>query len=125
MKPRQRSHGDLAAAALFQRIWDELVVLLGTPATAALLRRALKHALAREPRAEMPSVRREGLEYFPTTPESWQSPARLDAVEALRRLVREDLGPVFRELTGPVIARRLARVPELVAAGIAGEEEAE
>jgi len=36
--------------------------------------------------------------------------------------VCDDLHPLFRELTGLVIARRLAQAPELVEAGLAGEE---
>jgi hypothetical protein len=51
-----------------------------------------------------------------------QDPERRDAIERLRRMVRDDLHPLFRELTGPVIARRLAQSPELTQAGLAGEE---
>ena len=55
-------------------------------------------------------------------PAAWHDPERHDAIEHLRRLVRDDLNPLFRELTGLVIARRLAQAPELVEAGLAGEE---
>jgi hypothetical protein len=120
---QSHSRGKVAAAVLFERLWDELVGLISTPATAALLRRAIKRACARTPDLAAPIVTREALEYSYTVPESWKDPARHEAVEQLRRLVRQDLHPLFRELTGPVIARRLAQVPELVDAGIAGEEE--
>ncbi len=112
-----------SAASLFQTLWNELVSLLGTPATAALVRRAIKRASARGADPALPDVRREGLEYSYTTPEAWRDAARRDPVDDLRRLVREDLHPLFRELTGPVVARRLARVPELVQAGLADEED--
>lgn len=115
-------HGSVAAAELFQRLWDAVVELIGTAATAALLRRAVKRASAKRPELAAPLLRREGLEYAFVLPTSWQDPERRDAVEQLRRLVREDLHPLFRELAGPVIARRLAQAPELVAAGLAGEE---
>src|SRR5512133_3795378 len=92
-----------AAAELFQRLWDEVADLVGTAATAALLRRALKRASAKEPELAALVLRREGVEH-------------------LRRLVRDDLHPLFRELTGPVIARRLAQAPDLVEAGLASEE---
>jgi hypothetical protein len=111
-----------SAAALFQALWNELVSLVGTPAAAALVRRAVKRASASDV-SGWPVVRRQGLEYAYTTPDAWQDPARGDAVEQLRRLVRDDLDPLFRELTGPVIARRLARVPQLVDAGLADEED--
>jgi hypothetical protein len=108
---------------LFQALWNELVSLVSTPATAALVRRGIKRASAREAQADWPVVLRQGLEYSFTTPAPWQDPARRDAVEQLQRLVREDLDPLFHELTGPVIARRLAQVPELVLAGLASEED--
>lgn len=111
-----------AAAELFQRLWDEVADLVGTAATAALLRRALKRASSRQPELAALVLRREGLGYAWVLPEAWHDPERRDAVEHLRRLVREDLHPLFRELTGPVIARRLAQAPDLVEAGLAGEE---
>jgi hypothetical protein len=115
--PRRRS-----AADLFQRLWDELAELVGTAATAALVRRAVKRAAARRPELAAFDLRREGLGYAWVLPEAWRDPERRDAVEQLRRLVHEELHPLFRELTGSVIARRLAQAPELVEAGIAGEE---
>ncbi len=111
-----------AAAELFQRLWDEVADLVGTAATAALLRRALKRASVKEPELAAPVLRREGLEYAWALPAAWHDPERRDAVEQLGRLVRDDLHPLFRELTGLVIARRLAQAPELVEAGLAGEE---
>jgi hypothetical protein len=111
-----------AAAELFQRLWDAVADLVGTAATAALLRRALKRASAKQPELAEIVLRREGLEYAWALPAAWHDPEGREAVEHLQRLVRDDLHPLFRELTGPVIARRLARVPELVEAGLAGEE---
>lgn len=110
------------AAELFQRLWDEVADLVGSVATAALLRRALKRASARQPELAAIVLRREGLGYAWVLPAAWHEPGRRDAVEQLRRLVRDDLHPLFRELTGLVIARRLAQAPELVEAGLAGEE---
>ena len=39
----------LTAAGLFALLWDSMADLLGTAATAALLRRALRRAAARQP----------------------------------------------------------------------------
>lgn len=114
---------DASAAELFDRLWSALVELVGTPASAALLRRALKRAEARRPGSPLPEVRREHLDYAIALPPAWNDPSRGEAFEDLRRLAREDLEPLFRELTGPVIAARLARFPELVAAGIVSLEE--
>lgn len=114
---------ELTPAALFERLWDQLVGLISTPATAALMRRALKHASARMPAAALPAVRRDGLEYTYTLPDAWRERARADGLETLRRLVLDELYPLTRELTGAVIARHLARDRALVAAGLAGQEE--
>jgi hypothetical protein len=119
---REPSPRRTAAAELFQRLWDELADLVGTAASAALLRRALKRASAKEPELAAVALRREGLDYAWVFPAAWHDTERRDAVEHLRRMVRDDLHPLFRELTGPVIARRLAQSPELTAAGLAGEE---
>jgi hypothetical protein len=115
--PRPRA----AAAELFQRLWDEVADLVGTAATAALVRRALKRASAKEPELAALVLRREGLGYGWVLPAAWHDAERRDAVEHLRRLVHDDLHPLFRDLTGPVIARRLAQAPDLVEAGLAGE----
>lgn len=110
------------AAELFQRLWDEVADLVGTAATAALLRRALKQASAKQPELAALVLKREGLTYAWVLPASWHDPERRDAVTHLRRMVRDDLHPLFRELAGPVITRRLAQAPELVEAGLTGEE---
>lgn len=112
---------DLSAAALFRRLWDALVELVGTPAAAALLRRAVKRAAARSPATALPEVTRERLDYAVRLPPAWEDAASPDALRELQRLVREDLEPLFRELTGPVIAARLARIPELLAAHVVEE----
>ncbi|ACL66709.1 GAF sensor signal transduction histidine kinase [Anaeromyxobacter dehalogenans 2CP-1] len=117
------SHRRASAAELFQRLWDEVADLVGSAATAALLRRALKRAAEKQPELAAVVLRREGLGYAWVLPGAWHDPARREAVEQLRRLVREDLHPSFRELAGLVIARRLARAPELVEAGPAARRQ--
>lgn len=110
-----------SAADLFDHLWQATVELVGTPAAAALLRRAVKRAGARRPGAVLPAVERQHLDYAVALPPAWNDPSRPEALEELRRLVREDLDPLFRELTGGVITARLARIPELRAAGIIPE----
>jgi signal transduction histidine kinase len=110
------------AAELFQRLWDELAELVGAAATAALLRRAVKRAAVKQPELAALVLRREGLGYAWLLPAPWHELERRDAVVQLRRLVHDELHPLLRELTGPVVARRLAQAPELVEAGLAGEE---
>ena len=103
-------------AALFTLLWDALVDLLGTAATAALLRRAAHRANQVSPELGEVHVMREGLVYRYTLPGAWYVPGAA-ADRALRRLVAELL-PMLAELTGPVAERHLARVQELREGGI-------
>jgi hypothetical protein len=111
------------AAELFDQLWQELVTLLGTTATATLLRRALKHATVNSAESGFPVVTREGLEYAYAVPDFWRDPARRDAVECLRAIVAHHLQPLLRDLTGPVVTRHLARVSVLARAGLFSAEE--
>jgi hypothetical protein len=115
------SAGPLSAAALFTLLWDALVDLLGTAATAALLRRAAQRAHRLNPELAEVYVIREGLDYRYSLPGAWHVPAGA-ADRAFRQLVGE-LMPVLAELTGPVAARHLARVPELREGGIVPMQE--
>lgn len=105
------------ASALFGLLWDALADLLGTAATATLIRRAA--ATLRRERgvlAEL-AVERAGLAYTYRLPPSWLDPANPAALEELRILVRELL-PLLAELTGRVAVRRLERVERLRAHGL-------
>lgn len=108
------------AAALFEALWRELTDVLGTVAAAALLRRALKRAAARAPELRTLEVVREDWEYRYVLPAGW-SERRADAVPPFAELT-SDLVPLLREFTGQIVLRRLARVPELHALGLAPPE---
>jgi hypothetical protein len=110
-----------SAAALFTLLWDALADLLGTAATAALLRRAAQRANRANPELAEVYVVREGLEYRYSLPSAWQAPCA-PADRAFRHLVAVLL-PVLAELTGPIAARRLAQVPELREGGIVPAQE--
>jgi hypothetical protein len=134
---RPRGNGDdvpagagLSAAALFKLLWEGLADVLGTAATAVLVRRAARRAAARNPELAELAISREKLEYRFTLPRAWTE--RADAAAAiatadalaLRELVGE-LRPLLVELTGPVVVRRLAQIPELRARGIVPADEGE
>lgn len=112
-----------SARALFERLWSELVSLVGTTATATLVRRSIKRAATRIPELAEIQIERKGLEYTYALPESWRESENALAVSTLRRLYAEELDPLLRELTGAVVRRRLASVPELAAIAMRPEEE--
>ena len=129
----ERPRGDgagLSAAALFTLLWEGLADVLGTAATAVLVRRAARRAAPRNPELAELAISRENLEYRFTLPRAWTE--RADAANAaaaadahaLRELVGE-LRPLLVELTGPVVVRRLAQIPALRERGIvpSGEEQ--
>ena len=122
-EPRRGDGAGLSAAALFTLLWEELADVLGTAATAVLVRRAARRAAFRSPELAELAISRENLEYRFTLPRAWTE--RADAANAaaaadahaLRELVGE-LRPLLVELTGPVVVRRLAQIPELRERGI-------
>lgn len=105
------------AAALFDLIRESIADVLGSAAAAAMLRRAAKRALSRDPILEELEIRRQGLEYEYVQPRSWQE----GGAHLLGELLR-DLRPLLVELTGAVVVLRLERLPELRRTGLFSPE---
>jgi len=106
------SEGDnvaTSAAELFDLLWESLVDVLGTAATAIILRRAIQQAAFRTAYPEQVTVVRLGLEYEYRVPETWKQPGNDEAVDALR-VVAAALRVLLVELTGPVVVDRLGRL---------------
>jgi hypothetical protein len=110
------SHG-LTASALFDLLWGALADVLGTAATAVLLRRAAKRATARDPALQKLLIQREATGYKYTVPSDWQEHGNRAPEAELCELVRE-LRPLLLELTGSVVIQRLERVQALYELGL-------
>jgi len=115
------AQSEVSAADLFALLWTGLADMLGTAATATLLRRAAQCALPGAPDLAALCITRESLEYRYTLPESWTSPVS-EPCAALSALARE-LWPLLVDLTGSVVTQRLAQIPELRALGVPPGEE--
>lgn len=115
----RRSAGDadaeLTGAALFSLIWETLADLIGTAATAVLLRRAARRALNASPELAELEISVRELEYRYTVPPAWTE--GVETPSALRDLVAELL-PLLLELTGRIAIRRLERIPALQGRGL-------
>ena len=114
------SHRDedaTSAAELFDLLWESLADVLGTAATATLLRRAIKAAASKTSWSESVTVARNGLDYEYRLPETWKQPGDEEALSALR-IVAAELRVLLVELTGPVVVRRLGRLTPLREQGI-------
>jgi hypothetical protein len=114
------SHRDqdaTSAAELFDLLWESLADVLGTAATATLLRRAIKAAASKTSWSESVTVARKGLDYEYRLPESWKQPGNEEALSTLR-IVAAELRVLLIELTGPVVVRRLGRLVPLREQGI-------
>lgn len=104
-----------SAARAFELVWNTLVGVLGTAATATMFRRAARSAGKNRPElVELQgfAVARDGLDYVVELPPSW-SGGDAGCLQALGYLVREELCPLLVELTGPVVIGLLERHPEL------------
>jgi hypothetical protein len=119
---RVRGRGaEPSSAALFTLLWDALSDLLGTAATAILLRRAAHRAAPGNPELDGLAIVRENLEYRYTLPSAWSGGTE-GTHHGLRQLVGELL-PLLVELTGPLVVAHLARIPELQQRGIIPPQE--
>jgi len=105
------------AGELFDLLWESLAELLGTAATATLVRRATKRVAAEAPASPMVSVTRNTVTYEYEVPESWRRAADPDALRVLRAFARE-LGVLLIRLTGSVVVERLEREPRFRESGV-------
>ena len=118
-----RSDQDVTSAAeVFDVLWESLADVLGTAASATLLRRAIKQAAARTAWSEPVTVARNGLDYEYRLPETWKQSGNGEAIGVLRAVAAE-LRVLLVELTGPVVVRRLSRLAPLLKLGIDFSEE--
>lgn len=100
-----------SAAQLFDLLWETMVDVLGSAATATLMRRSAKRAATRRSDLEGLIVSRTGFNYSYQVPDAWRD-CRPEPVASVRELARE-LSPLLIELTGSVIIRRLSAIPDL------------
>ncbi|MEZ0228144.1 MAG: hypothetical protein ACAI25_05930 [Planctomycetota bacterium] len=112
-----------SAASLFHLVWVALGELLGTSATAILMRRSVQRVATRDAAREYPVVVRKGLDYEYELPPSWTD-AETAAEATLRDLIHE-LWPILQELTGSVVTSRLRAIDELVRCDMIPAEKSE
>ena len=112
-----------SAAELFDLLWESLADVLGTAATATLVRRALKQVASQTSGSEPVIVTRNGLEYEYRVPETWKQPGNEEAIGALRAVAAE-LRVLLVELTGTVVVARLGRLAAFRKSGIDFVDEA-
>jgi hypothetical protein len=120
------SHSDqdaTSAAELFDLLWESLADVLGTAATATLVRRAIKRATSQTSWSGPVVVVRNGLDYEYRLPATWTQSGNGEAVGALR-VVAAELRVLLVELTGPVVVRRLGRLALFRELGIDFSDEA-
>ncbi len=99
-------------ASLFGVLWEALADLLGTAATATLVRRAARRASERCPELGELVITRDHLDYAYTPPRIWKELRIGEPPVALRELLSE-LRPLLVDLTGTVAINHLDRVPLL------------
>ena len=114
----QERRDSITSERLFALVWDDMVDLLGSSATATLLRRAAKHAASGHPKLRELVIHKPTFDYEYTVPPAWKNNGRDTLALLLRALV-----PLLRELTGPIVIQRLCSIPEIAQSRLlAGEE---
>ncbi len=112
---------ELSVAALFTILWDALADLLGTAATATLLKRAARRAVTRSPEVAGLVIERDGLIYRYTCPPAWNDMSE-GTPHAFRELVGE-LRPLLVEMTGQIVIQHLEQILELRERGLFAPQE--
>jgi len=107
---------ELSVSDLFTILWDALADLLGTAATATLLKRAARRAAGRNPELAGLAIQREGLGYSYTCPSGWSGNSA-GTPPALRDLISE-LRPLLIEMTGQLVIQHLEQIIELRERGL-------
>lgn len=121
MTDSEISQDKLTPEALFALLWDELVDVLGSSATATLLRRAAKRGAADRPDLMKLVIHKPLFEYEYVVPEEWTAGAGRESLQ----LLVDKLVPLLRELTGGIVIQRLRSVPELASAHLVGDDPGE
>lgn len=112
---------EIPACDLFGLLWEALADLLGTAATATLLRRAARRGAARNADLAKLAIERQGLAWIYTCPPAW-SGVSPDDLGGLRTLIGE-LRPILVEMTGMVVVRHLEQIGELRERGLLAPRE--
>jgi hypothetical protein len=118
---RMASAAEIPAYALFGILWEALADLLGSAATATLLRRAARRGAMRNPELLELAVERQGLAWVYTCPPAWTG-ASPNHMDGLRALIGE-LRPILVEMTGPVVVQHLEQIHELRERGLLAPQE--
>ena len=96
---------------IFNVLWVALVEILGSSATATLLRRSAKRRLGDFPELGELAITRKGFEYAYAVPADWKH-ANERSNAALQALI-QDLCSLLLELTGAVVVHRLKALSQL------------
>ena len=80
--------------------------MLGTAATATLIRRAAERASSEVPNLRNLEISRENLVRYYKVPENWRTPGDPEAVREVQTLLTA-LRPLLTRLTGQVVLRRI------------------
>jgi len=115
------ARAELSVADLFTILWDALADLLGTAATATLLKRAARRASQRNPELGTLIIRRDGIAFGYSCPSGWSAKSS-GTPPALRDLI-DELRPLLIEMTGRLVIQHLEQVLELRERGLIGAEE--
>jgi hypothetical protein len=105
----RREREAASPADLFALLWDSLADVLGTAATAVLLRRALKRGGGEGTSLNDVVIERDELEYRYQIPAAWQAADHAEGMAVIRAMA-STLRLLLAELTGTVVLRRLDRV---------------
>ncbi len=103
-------------SAILTAVWESMAEVLGTAATATLLRRAAIRAADRMPALARLEISRDNLVRYYKVPDTWRTAGEPHAFRELEALL-EDLRPLLIRLTGQILVRRVDAIVSELSAG--------
>lgn len=103
-------------SVILTAVWESMAEVLGTAATATLVRRAAIRATERVPELAKLEINRTDLIRYYRVPDTWCTAAEPSAYRELDALF-EDLRPLLIRLTGQILVRRVDAIISDLTAG--------
>lgn len=104
-------------STILTEVWESMAEILGTAATATLIRRAAERGAGKMPNLTNLEISRDNLVRYYKVPESWRAPDQAQAVLEVSTLL-DELRPLLARLTGQIVVRRI----DAIAAGLATDD---
>lgn len=108
----QTRDGVAPPSEALRALWTAVAEVIGSAATAVLIRRAIKRAARQYPSLDDLTVELQEFLYQLRIPEHWDAPPDAETAEAIRALIAA-FTEIARQLSGEILIRHISRLAVL------------